>query len=104
MKRTSKTSVVALCHSSSELAKLVREKKDVKAELEKSAKSLLQLMDRQDDLTQYRKSVEQTKIDIKELSSQITTFVNIWNSVSTCHRGICSNSPDLRLHLLAAQA
>ena len=40
MKRTSKTSVVALGHSSSELAKLVREKKDVKAELEQSAKSL----------------------------------------------------------------
>ncbi|RPD60420.1 hypothetical protein L227DRAFT_102224 [Lentinus tigrinus ALCF2SS1-6] len=74
------TSTIAFGKSASGLSNLMHEKKGAKADLEDSSKEILQLIERQDTLAQIKTSVEQTKLDIKQLSSQINTFVNIWNA------------------------
>ncbi|RPD70947.1 hypothetical protein L226DRAFT_574392 [Lentinus tigrinus ALCF2SS1-7] len=79
--RISKTSTIAFGKSASGLSNLMHEKKGAKADLEDSSKEILQLIERQDTLAQIKTSVEQTKLDIKQLSSQINTFVNIWNAL-----------------------
>ncbi|RDX43566.1 hypothetical protein OH76DRAFT_1487727 [Lentinus brumalis] len=79
--RTPKTSAVALVHSGSKLSTLLHEKKDVKQELKKCSKEAEHLSKRMGALHGYKISLESTKSDVEMLSSQISTFVNIWQSL-----------------------
>ncbi|KAI0715873.1 hypothetical protein C8T65DRAFT_828476 [Cerioporus squamosus] len=75
------TSAAALGHATSQLVKLRREKKDIKQELKTCTENMMQLTDRQDTLCRYKASLAGTQSDIKELSSKISTFANIWQSL-----------------------
>ncbi|RDX40860.1 hypothetical protein OH76DRAFT_1476026 [Lentinus brumalis] len=78
------TSAVASGHSNSQLIKLRHSEKYVKQELKTCSKEIMRLMDQDDTLCHYKVSLIRTPwSDMKELSSKITTFDYIWQSLKT---------------------
>ncbi len=69
-------------HSTSQHSTSQHSKKDVKQELETCSKEMMKLKDQEDTLHRYKASLIGTQSDIKELSSKMTTFADIWWSVS----------------------
>lgn len=66
---------------------MLGEKKDVKNELNKHTQLAVDQGKQLNYLNRYKESMENAGLEVKMLSTQLNTLINIWQSVSTDRTG-----------------